>query len=48
MKYDYRPCTYEDLNYIVELKDLCLRWYIEIIYGWDLNKQIELTKKRIR
>ena len=35
--YKKRDCTYDDLEYILVLKDLCLRWYIEKIYGWDID-----------
>lgn len=44
MKLDFRVCTYDDLEYIVHLKDLGLRWYIEKIYGWDYDVQREKTR----
>ncbi len=49
-KYDFlsfRDTTLDDCEYILYLKDLCLRWYIEIIYGWDFDVQRKLTKKEL-
>ena len=43
----FRTCEYDDCEFILNLKDLCLRWYIEIIYGWDYDVQRKLTKKEI-
>lgn len=47
IEWTYRKCNLDDCEFILGLKDLCLRWYIEIIYGWDINVQRELTKKEI-
>ena len=47
MNYKLRNCEYNDLDYIVKLKELGLKWYIEIIYGWDEKIQIEKTKKEL-
>lgn len=55
MKYNLRKCTFDDIDFIFELKKLCLKWYIEIVYGWDdkiqyiktrneLNRNIEYMK----
>lgn len=43
MEYTFRPCTYADVDFIVHLKDLGLRWYIEKIYGWNYDVQKEKT-----
>ncbi|MCM1276658.1 MAG: GNAT family N-acetyltransferase [Lachnospiraceae bacterium] len=32
----------------MELKRKCFRWYVEKIYGWEEDKQLELTKKEMR
>lgn len=42
MQYELRQCKYNDLNFIFELKKLCLKWYIDSIYGW--NDEIQLKK----
>ena len=47
IEWTYRKCNLDDCEFILGLKDLCLRWYIEIIYGWDINVQRELTKKEL-
>lgn len=39
MKYNLRKCTFDDIDFIFELKKLCLKWYIEIVYGWDDESQ---------
>ena len=31
---EFRNCEYSDTDYILKLKELCIKWYIEIIYGW--------------
>ncbi len=43
----FRKCELDDCEFILRLKELCLKWYIEIIYGWDINIQRELTKKEL-
>lgn len=40
----FRNVIYDDCEFILKLKELCLKWYIEIIYGWDINTQREKTK----
>lgn len=44
MKYSLRKCTFDDIDFIFELKKLCLKWYIEIVYGW--NDEIQYNKTR--
>ena len=39
----FRNCLDSDAEFILELKELTLKWYIEIIYGWDTEIQREKT-----
>lgn len=39
----FRDCEYSDVDFILNLKELCIKWYIEIIYGWDIDVQREKT-----
>ena len=43
MKVEFRECKYSDIDFILELKELGLKWYIEKIYSWDFNIQKEKT-----
>lgn len=43
MNIEFRNCEYNDVDFILELKELCFKWYIEIIYGWNINIQREKT-----
>lgn len=47
MDYTLRKCTFDDVDFIFELKKLCLKWYIEIVYGWDNAVQYEKTKNEL-
>ncbi|MDE7249154.1 MAG: GNAT family N-acetyltransferase [Lachnospiraceae bacterium] len=47
MDYNFRKCKETDLDFILKLKEKCFRWYIEKIYGWDEDKQLEFTKKEM-
>lgn len=42
MNYTFRNCTAHDIDFIFDLKKLCMKWYIEKIYGWD--DAIQMTK----
>lgn len=44
----FRNVIYDDCEFILKLKELCLKWYIEIIYGWDTNIQREKTKHELK
>ena len=44
---EFRKCEYDDCEFILGLKELCLKWYIEIIYGWDINVQRQKTKEEL-
>ncbi len=43
MNIEFRNCEYYDVDFILNLKELCFKWYIEKIYGWDINIQREKT-----
>ena len=43
MNIEFRNCKYSDVDFILKLKELCFKWYIEIIYGWDISVQREKT-----
>lgn len=45
MEYYLRNCDYNDLEFVLKLKELCFKWYIEIIYGWNIDVQKQLTLK---
>jgi len=44
---DFRNCKYSDVDLILNLKELCIKWYIEIIYGWDIDVQREKTIREL-
>lgn len=43
MDFKLRKCTMNDLDFIIHLKELGMKWYIEKIYGWDYEVQKEKT-----
>ena len=43
MKYALRCCEKSDFDLIFKLKKLCMKWYIEKIYGWNEEIQIKKT-----
>lgn len=45
IKYTFRKCKGTDFQFIYDLKEKCFKWYVEKIYGWNENTQIELTQK---
>lgn len=47
MEYCLRNCEYSDLEFILKLKEVCFKWYIEVIYGWDKDVQRQLTMKEL-
>lgn len=47
MNYTLRECTFDDIDFIFELKKLCLKWYIDIVYGWDDEIQYIKTKNEL-
>lgn len=47
MEIRFRDCEYNDLNFILKLKEMCMKWYTEKIYGWDTNAQIKKTQREI-
>lgn len=48
MEIKFRKCQFSDIDFIIKLKELCFKWYIDIIYGWDINVQKELTFKELK
>lgn len=48
MKYSLRKCTFGDIDFIFELKKLCLKWYIEIVYGWNEEDQYKKTVNELK
>lgn len=42
MDFTLRNCTLKDLDFILNLKELGMKWYIEKLYGW--NAEIQKTK----
>ncbi len=47
MNIKFRKCDYNDVNFILKLKELCMKWYIEKIYGWNIDIQREKTKNEL-
>lgn len=47
IKYNLRVCTKNDIYFIFDLKKLCLKWYIDEVYGWDDATQLDKTKKEL-
>lgn len=43
MNFELRNCTLNDLEFIVDLKSLGMKWYIEKLYGWDYEIQKQIT-----
>lgn len=43
MDFKFREANSNDWEFILILKDLGMRWYIEKIYGWDYEIQKQLT-----
>ena len=48
MKYSLRNCKLNDIDFVLELKALGMKWYIEKLYGWDENKQKDITLKEMK
>lgn len=47
MEYRLRQCEKNDFDLIFTLKKLCMKWYIEMIYGWNEEIQIKKTHNEI-
>ena len=43
----FRKCEYKDLDFILNLKDLGLKWYYEKIDGWNMDYQTKRTMHEI-
>ena len=48
MSYSFRKCEFEDLDFILDLKRLGMKWYIEKIYGWDEEIQKVKTMEELK
>lgn len=48
MDIKYRDCKMEDVDFIYNLKEKCLRWYVEKIYGWNEKEQYDLTIDEVK
>lgn len=46
--YCFRKSTLNDIDLIFKLKELGLKWYIEIIYGWDDEVQRRKTEEHLK
>lgn len=48
MNYKLRNCTLKDLDFLLELKRLGIKWYVDKLYGWDdeVQKQILLNQMK--
>ncbi len=47
MEFTLRSCTMSDLDFIIKLKELGMKWYIEKLYGWDEKIQKEKTLEEL-
>ena len=48
MIYTLRDCKLNDLDFVLKLKELGMKWYIEKIYGWNLDVQKQKTLKELQ
>ncbi len=39
MNYTFRPCTFDDFDFLFELKKQNFKYYVDKIWGWDDNEQ---------
>lgn len=47
LEYSFRQCKKSDIDFIYTLKEQCFKWYVEKIYGWNKDIQIEYTRKEM-
>ena len=43
MDFTLRDCLISDAKFILKLKELGMKWYIEKLYGWNVDVQMEKT-----
>lgn len=43
MDFTLRDCLMSDAKFILKLKELGMKWYIEKLYGWNVDVQMEKT-----
>lgn len=48
LEFTLKNCSYNDIDFIFELKKLCLKWYIQKIYGWDDDIQRVKTANELK
>ena len=47
MDFKLRACQISDLDFILNLKELGMKWYIEKLYGWNIEIQKQKTEKEL-
>lgn len=47
LEYSFRQCENTDIDFIYTLKERCFKWYVEKIYGWNKDVQMEYTRKEM-
>lgn len=47
MEYSFRKCKDTDITFLYELKEKCFKWYVEKIYGWNAQTQMEITRREM-
>ncbi len=47
MELKYLPCTEDDLEFVLNLKEQTMGWYIEKLYGWNEEIQRQKTLNEI-
>ena len=45
MEYSFRNCTLEDFDFLFNLKKENFKWYVDKIWGWEDNEQMERLKQ---
>ena len=45
MQYTFRPCTFDDFDFIFELKKQNFKCYVEKIWGWNDEEQKDKLRK---
>ena len=43
MNFTLRNCLMSDAKFILNLKELGMKWYIEKLYGWNIDIQMQKT-----
>jgi len=48
MKYNFRDCTLEDLDFLFKLKKENFKWYVDKIWGWEDEDQKERLRQDLQ